>query len=93
MIATADRIKANLELRGFRGDKWNNLVSGTPLVDHPTFLRDKLLDCMVREKLDFYARDDPPAEALIKEVSRFKPDLLHMNMRCKSGVLRKSKFF
>ena len=42
------------------------------------------------EKLCYFAGQTDPAHALVKSVTMFKPDLLHLNMRIKTTFLRRS---
>jgi hypothetical protein len=58
-----------------------------------TFLsvkRDKLIECRFHEETDLCRKRPEKAEALIKRVSMFKPDLLHLNMRVKTTILRRA---
>jgi hypothetical protein len=58
-----------------------------------TFLsvkRDKLIECRVHEDFDLCRKRPAKADALIKRVSMFKPDLLHLNMRVKTTILRRA---
>jgi hypothetical protein len=55
-----------------------------------SLLRDYLADIRQIEILTHWAAAPPRDDALVKCVTLFKPDLLHMNMRLKSHVLRRS---
>jgi hypothetical protein len=98
--ASADRIEANLMLR-YAPSEYKALMAVLKkeyeeLLEHDaavTFLsvkREKLIECRYYEWLDLCSAHPEKAEALIKRVSMFKPDLLHLNMRIKTTILRRA---
>jgi hypothetical protein len=95
--ASNDRIVANLKVR-FPPEAYARLMSELQAetttgdefdrLDLATLQRDKLAECLTCEHLAHFTRRPVPAGALVKDVTRFIPDILHLNMRSKSTILK-----
>jgi hypothetical protein len=98
--ASEVRIDANLKLR-YAPNKYNALMVALTKEhkahleqdDTVTFLsvkRDKLIECRYHEYKVWCSKQPEDPDALIKRVAMFKPDLLHLNMRIKTTILRRA---